>query len=194
MTRRPGWLVANLPVVMQEDDLFVRFVTIFETIAGDVRDAVEAADRAGDVTEAPTAMVREMGRWVGAPGLHGALDPALQRRIVRAAGAARPWRGTARALEGLLGAVTGGWVDIDDGSGVFRDGEAPVAPGRVVVRVETAGHLRPDELVAVIRDEVPAHLALVVLVGDVCAWPAPDAAPIPAAPAPDAAAPTGVPA
>jgi hypothetical protein len=47
---------------------------------------------------------------------------------------------------------------------VFRAGEVPEHDGRIEVRVRGTGHLTSEELVALVRDEVPAHLALRLVV------------------------------
>lgn len=169
---RHGWLVGNLPVVMQEDDLLTRFVTIFEEISTTVRHAVVSTDTAADLTIAPPRMVRYMGSWLGATGLDHGSDVAQQRAIVAATGATMAQRGTAHALADVLRAVTGGDVEVRDSGGVYRAGEAPRHPAAVEVRAEHAGHLRPSDLVALVRDEVPAHVQLTIWIGEEQAWPA----------------------
>lgn len=174
---RRGWLVGNLPVAMQEDPFLARFVTIFEELASVTRGAVEGVDLVADVTVTPPAVVRHLGSWVGAPALHERLPVDVQRRIVQAAGATLRWRGTAYALGTLLAAVTGGWVDVDDPGTVVREGDGPRVPVPVVVRLEHCGHLREDDLVALVRAEVPAHVPVVVLVAGEMVWPVPGDAP-----------------
>jgi phage tail-like protein len=168
-----GWLLANLPMSMQEDHLLARFVGLFEEMASTTRFAVEGTEHTADVTVTPAEVVRYLGAWVTAPALHEQLPADVQRRIVRAAGSSLAWRGTAHALATLLEAVTGGWVDIDDAGCVSRDGEAPKERLPVVVRLERTGHLREDELVALIRAEVPAHVPTVVLIDGEVVWPVP---------------------
>jgi phage tail-like protein len=166
-----GWLLGNLPVVMQEDDLLARYVTIIEEVASTVRYAVESSADAADVTVSAPSMVRYLGGWLGAPGLHEELPPIVQREITRATGAALMWRGTAHALTSMLEAITRGPVRVQDPGGVYRDGEAQSSRAPVVVDVESCGHLRPGELAEVVRAEVPAHVALVVRVAGEVVWP-----------------------
>jgi phage tail-like protein len=160
---RDGWLVGALPVVMQEDDLMRRFVTIFEEIASSVRYAVEKSDDVADLAVAPLPMVRYLGEWVQAPAMHAGLPASLQRDIVRACGATLPERGTASALTTLLEAITGSPVTVHDSGGVFAEGQAPIGPSMVVVRVAGTGHLSESELRSVIRAEVPAHITVEVV-------------------------------
>ena len=157
-----GWLVGSLPAVMQEDPFLTRFVTMFEEIASTVRYAVEKTSDVADVTVTPAPMVRYLGQWVQAPGIHQELPVTKQREIVRAAGETMPERGTARALERLLGAVTGGAVTVHDSGGVFADGKAPIGPATVVVRIETTGHLNDTDVRNLVRAEVPAHIPVEV--------------------------------
>ena len=179
-----GWLVGSMPMVMQEDALLSRFVTIFEELASTVRYGVDRCDLVADAAVTAAPMVRYLGGWVGAVGATPELEVSRQREIVRVTGATLAWRGTARGVRQLLEAITGGPASVSDGGSVRRDprpgkvsvgnvsvgtasarasaGYAPVQP--VVVRVATSGHLRADEVVAIVRDEVPAHLPIVVLV------------------------------
>jgi phage tail-like protein len=160
---QPGWLTGALPVVMHEDDLFVRFVQIFEEIASSVRFAVERTSDVADITVTPTAMVRFLGSWVSAPAIHSDLASILQRRIVRAAGDTLAIRGTACALEHLLRVVTGGNVSVHDSGGVFADGQAGHRSASVVVRLEKTGHLSKAEIEQLIQAEVPAHIPVDVV-------------------------------
>lgn len=184
-----GWLVGSMPMVMQEDALLSRFVTIFEELASTVRYGVDRCDLVADAAVTAAPMVRYLGGWVGAVGATPELEVSRQREIVRVTGATLAWRGTARGVRQLLEAITGGPASVSDGGSVRRDprpgkvsvgnvsvgnvsvgtasarasaGYAPVLP--VVVRLATSGHLRADEVVAIVRDEVPAHLPIVVLV------------------------------
>lgn len=157
-----GWLVGAMPVVMQEDYLLARFVSIFEEISSSVRYAVEKSVEVADVTVAPGPMLRYLGDWVQAPALHDQLPITVQRRIVRAAGETMAERGTAGALERLLTSVTGATFTVHDSGGVFADGAAPIGPTTVVVRCSGTGHLTEAEVRKLLRDEVPAHVPIEV--------------------------------
>ncbi len=164
-----GWLVGAMPVVMQEDYLLARFVSIFEEISSSVRYAVEKSIDVADVTVAPGPMLRYLGDWVQAPAIHEHLPLGVQRRIVRAAGETMAERGTAGALERLLGSVTGATATVHDSGGVFADGAAPIGPTTVVVRLSGTGHLSEAEVRTLVRDEVPAHVGVEVFFSDAIA-------------------------
>ena len=166
-----GWLLRNLPVVMQEDDLGARVVTMFEDIATSVRHAVVSADNVADLATTTPGMVRYLGSWVAAPSLEHTDDALRRRRIVAAAGATLSSRGTAGALRTLLEAVTGGPVTVADPGGVHRDGGAPTSAVHVVVRVASSGGLRAHEIVALVREELPADVTCAIWIGEEQAWP-----------------------
>jgi phage tail-like protein len=166
-----GWLVGAMPVVMQEDFLLTRFVSIFEEISSSVRYAVEKSVDVADVSVAPGPMLRYLGEWVQAPAMHDQLPIALQRRIVRASGETMAERGTAGALERLLAAVTGATATVHDSGGVFADGAAPIGPATVVVRISGTGHLSEAEVRKLVRAEVPAHIPVEVFLSDAIALP-----------------------
>jgi phage tail-like protein len=160
---QPGWLVGNLPVVMQEDSFTARFVTIFEEIASTVRFAVESSADAADLSVTNAAMIDYLGRWLDTPGGNIDLPIATQRTIVQADAATVRARGTTRALTDLLEAVTGGEVIVSDPGAVYRDGTAPIDISPLVVELSQRGHLDDAGLVQLIRAETPAHLPIIVL-------------------------------
>jgi phage tail-like protein len=160
---QPGWLVGNLPVVMQEDSFTARFVTIFEEIASTVRFAVESSADAADLSVTNAAMIDFLGRWLDTPGGNIDLPISTQRAIVQADAATVRARGTAKALGDLLEAVTGGEVIVGDPGGVYRDGTAPLQPSPLVIELSQRGHLDDADLIQLIRAETPAHLPIIVL-------------------------------
>jgi phage tail-like protein len=163
----PGWLVGQLPVGMRDDDLLVRFTTIFERLGATLRAGADGIEHVADPTLAPPGMLAYLGRWLGYDVLDDHLPVERQREIVAALGQALPWRGTAHGLRMLLGAITGGPVSIQD-PGVVTDGSEATPGDTVVVHVASTGHLREHELEELVRDEVPAHLhvRLIITPGD----------------------------
>ncbi len=154
----PGWLVGQLPIGMRDDDLLVRFTTIFERLGATLRAGADGVEYAVDPTVTTPDMLQYLGRWLSYDVLDDQLPVGQQRRIVAALGRALPWRGTARGLKILLAAITDGWAAVDD-PGTVDDGTGTrPATDKVVVRVASTGHLRRHELEALIRDEIPAHL------------------------------------
>lgn len=158
-----GWLVGQLPVGMRDDDLLVRFTTIFERLGETLRAGADGVELAANPTVTSPAMLIFMGRWLGYDVLDRDLPVDQQRRIVAALGRALRMRGTAVGLRTLLEAVTGGPVTVDEPGRVFGDEEPGTIEGTVRVRVGSSGHLREHELEALIRDEVPAHLHVEVV-------------------------------
>lgn len=161
----PGWFVGQLPVGMRDDDLLVRFTTIFERVGATLRAGADGVDRVVDTTVTTPGMLRYLGNWIG----YDLLDPGLrlthQRDLIDALGYALPRRGTRLGLTRLLEALTAGPVHITEPGAVIREGASHTTDGTVVVYVTGTGHLRLHELRALIRDEVPAHLAIRVEVG-----------------------------
>jgi phage tail-like protein len=171
----PGWLVGQLPVGMRDDDLLVRLTTIFERVGATLRAGADATELVADHRVTSAAMLQYLSTWTGLQVLDPELPVLRQRAVVRAISRSVPHRGTVAALRTLLEAITEAPVDIIEPGGVFREGEAPAHEGRIEVRVRSTGHLTSDELVALVRDEVPAHLALrLVVLGEGGSRPAAD--------------------
>jgi phage tail-like protein len=161
---RPGWLAEQLPRPLAEDHFTRQFLRIFEDVAGDVRRRVDGFRDYLDVRLAPAEFVRWMGGWLGL-----AVDPALpeehQRSLVMAAGPLFPWRGTRRGLQGLLEALTRAPVQIEEGGGVFLEGEAPANSGRIVIKLTATGGLNEQHLLDLARLEIPANASVELRVG-----------------------------
>jgi MoxR-like ATPase len=56
-------------------------------------------------------------------------------------------------------------AEVVDGRGVWREGDAPGDVCWVRITVAGTGHLSEDEFVAILRDEVPAHVRIEEWVG-----------------------------
>lgn len=177
-----GWLVGQLPVGMRDDDLLVRFTTIFEQLGATLRSGADGIEHAADTTVTTPGMLRYLGSWLGYDLLGSSLPIERQRDLIAALGRALPRRGTVFALRTLLEALTDEPVDITEPGRVVRDDTPVEVGGEVVVRVANTGHLRLHELEALVRDEVPAHLGVTVVVGEPA--PPPPAPPAPPAPPP----------
>lgn len=157
----PGWLVGQLPMGMREDDLFVRFSTIFERVAETVRAGADSVDFVADPSVTSLPMLAYLGTWMGVDLVDSRLDPEVQRGIVRTLGATLTRRGTAAALTELLEALTGSPVQVVDPGAVISDDSMPTNHP-VEIHLSGCGHLRPQEIEAIIRDEVPAHIAIAI--------------------------------
>jgi phage tail-like protein len=170
--RSPEWLLNQLPVGMLEDEFFVRFVRIFQEIGSSLLENADNIDYLPDVSVAPDAVVRWLGSWIGTEGIDPSLPDDLQRRIVAGAAATMSWRGTAAGLTRYLELISGGPAEVSDGGGVWRDGEAPEDTAWVRMHVTSTGWMPEADFVALVRDEVPAHVYAELYVGDRRAWPA----------------------
>ncbi len=171
MTRRSDWLLNQLPMGMLEDDFFTRFVAIFQDVATTMLEGVDNLDNIVDVTVAPEPVVRWLGSWLGVASIDSSLPHELQRRIVRESAKILAWRGTRRGLEGFLGLVSGGPVSVEESGGVFPEGEAPRLPPHVRMQVESTGWVAEEDFVALVADELPAHVTFELFVGERQLWP-----------------------
>lgn len=165
-TRRPGWLVAQLPVSMAEDPFLARFVRIIETVADTVVDQVDGMEHLFDVSVAPDEMVRAMGAWCGLDWVDPSLPDASQRAMVRIYSHNLMWRGTNRGLRELLEVLTDGPVTIHDSGGVFVEGAAPRRPAHIVVQCASTGFATRRDLERVIRAEIPATTTFDLVISD----------------------------
>jgi phage tail-like protein len=152
----PGWLADQLPRVLSDDHFTRRLLQIFEDVADSVRRSVVAFEHDLDVALAPMEFVRWIGGWLALTAPES-LPEVRQRRLIANAGATWRRRGTKAAVGGLLETVTGATVEIDDGGGIFDDGAAPPNRRSVVVRLESRGGLTDEQLLDLLRLEVPAH-------------------------------------
>jgi phage tail-like protein len=170
--RSPQWLLNQLPVGMLDSDFFVRFVSIFQHIGTTLLEDADNIDYLVDASVTPEPMLRWLASWIGTDALDDSLDPTVKRRIVAGAATALTWRGTVTGLRRYLALICGGAVEVEDGGGVWRDGEAPTDTAWVRIKVESTGWLAEDDFVALIRDEIPAHVRAELFVNDRCIWPA----------------------
>jgi phage tail-like protein len=170
--RNPQWLLSQLPVGMLDADFFVRFVSIFQEVGSTLLDDADNVDNLVDVAVAPEAMVRWLGSWIGVDTIDESLDEGVQRRIVAGAALSLTWRGTVAGLTRFLELTSGGPVEVVDGGGVWRDGEAPADTAWVRMTVASTGWMGEDEYVDLVRDEIPAHVRAELYVGDRRIWPA----------------------
>ena len=62
--------------------------------------------------------------------------------------------------------LSGGDAVVEEGGGVWPEGESPDDVAWVRMTVQGMGHLTEDELVALIRDEIPAHVRAELWIND----------------------------
>jgi phage tail-like protein len=173
--RRDDWLIHQLPVGMAEDDFLVRFLTIFQNVADTVVHQIDALPHVFDPTVAPTPMVRAMAQWIGVDWVDSSLDDRIQRAIVIEYAQLIQWRGTKRGLRRLLRLLSGGAdVEVLDSGGVFGEGEAPVVPPHVRLEMASPGWNRVEDLVRIVRHELPASVTFDLWIAGERVWPRPE--------------------
>jgi len=173
--RRDDWLIHQLPVGMVEDDFLVRFLSIFQDVSETVLHQVDTLPHMFDPTVAPDALVRQMGQWIGVHAIDPSLPDEAQRTSVMEYASALPWRGTQRGIRQLLEAITEGRVTVSDSGGVYHEGEAPAAPPHVRLEIESTGWADEDDLVQIVRAELPATVTFELLIAGRTIWPTPPA-------------------
>lgn len=164
--RHPQWLVNQLPVGMLGSDFFVRFVSIFQELAETLMDGADQIEHIPDWAVAPAPQLPYLASWIDVRTVDPSLPEQVQRVILRSSAKALALRGTRRGLEEYLrmlctgsdGAGDPGAVRVEDGGGVWPEGGAPDDVAWVTMHVPGTGHLSEDEFVALIRDEIPAHV------------------------------------
>gem|GEM_PF-1369728 len=110
-------------------------------------------------------ILQTLAGWIGVDGVDASLPPQLQRLIVASSSRSLAHRGTVRGLREFVEMLSGAPADVIDGGGIWREGDAPRDVSWVRITVAGTGHLSEDEFVAILRDEVPAHVRIEVWVG-----------------------------
>lgn len=171
--RSPDWLSAQLPLGLAEDDLLRRFVALFQAVSDTVLEHVDNLGLLLDPAVAPPAMLRFLGGWLGEATLDDTLDDLVARRWVSASAELLRWRGTARGLRLLLELISGRPVELSDDGGVYAEGEddRPACDGHVVIGLQQLGALSEEDLLQLIRRELPAAVTFELYVAGVALWP-----------------------
>ncbi|MCL2781298.1 MAG: phage tail protein [Actinomycetia bacterium] len=177
--RNANWMLTQLPVGMVEADFFMRFVSIFQEIGSSLIDDADNIDNVVNLSVAPAPNVPWLGSWIGINTVDPSLPIDLQRRIVASAADTLAWRGTVAGLTRFLELTSDGPVEVTDGGGVWADREAPDDSAWVRMRVQSTGWLGEADFVALVRDEIPAHVRAQIYVGDRLIWSSEDGRPRP---------------
>jgi phage tail-like protein len=160
-----GWLIDSLPVCFAGDPLLRRFLGIFQELADDLRSGIDGIEHAVDATVAPPDFVRWLGGWLGVESLDPSLPELRQRELVCGFGALLPQRGTAAGLAGAVELVTGERPLVRDPGSVVRDTDARKRPEAVSVWLKSTGRVSEADVVAVIRDWIPASATVELHLG-----------------------------
>ena len=158
-------MVDQLPVGMVQSDFFVRFVGMFQEVATTLLDDADLVEHVADATVTPVPMLQYLAGWIGVDSVDQSLAEDLQRTIVRSSAHSLAHRGTVSGLRGFVEMLSGGRAEVVDGGGIWPEGESPGDVAWVTITVAGTGHLSEDEFVALVRDEVPAHVRVEMWVG-----------------------------
>ncbi|HEU5269462.1 MAG TPA: phage tail protein [Jatrophihabitans sp.] len=169
-TRDPHWMLNQLPVGMLDDSFFVRFVSLFQELARPLLEDADNIEHAVDPTVAPESLLRWMGSWIGLDSIDPQLPSELQRLIVRSSARTLGWRGTKAGLTEFLEMTSGAAAEVTDGGGVWREGQAPADPAFVRMSVAATGWLTEKDFIALLRDEIPAHVRAELWIAGRLAW------------------------
>lgn len=193
MSRRPGWLVDQLPPAMVDEDFFRRFVTIFEEQADTLQAHGDNLDVLADTRLTPAEMLPWLASWIGVRALDGGAGvssgsdardvagdggspevpgEASQRALLEAWSATLMSRGTPGALRTVLTALCGPGVVVREGGGVFAEGACPADTAWLEVELPSTGGLDPRSLLGLVLDEIPAHVRATVRVAGDQIYPA----------------------
>jgi phage tail-like protein len=168
--RSDTWLLDQLPVSMRDSDFFARFVSIFQELGEGLFAGIDNIENLADLSVTPEPAVRWLGSWIGVESVDPSLPDRLQRSIVRGAAETLGRRGTRGGLQDFLELVSSGPAEVEEGGGIWRSDEAPADTAWVRIRVRSTGWLPENEFVALVRDEIPAHVLAELYVGDRLVW------------------------
>jgi phage tail-like protein len=160
-----GWLIDSLPVCFAGDPFLRRFLGIFQELADDLRSAIDGIEHTVDADVAPPAFVRWLGSWLGVESLDPSLPELRQRELVSGFGPLLPKRGTAAGLASAVELVTGERPLVRDPGAVVRDSDAVKPPEPVSIWLKSTGLVKEADVIAVIRDWIPASATVVLHIG-----------------------------
>ena len=173
--RRDNWMLDQLPAWMLADDMFRRFVSVFQEISTTHMANVDQLEHDFDPALAPREMVQRMCQWVGFDMFNGNSADDEHRNVLNELTTLTGWSGTAVGMRRLLELVVAAPVDIMHTGGVFRDGEAPGGPGHVAIRLPTTGWAGERQLLDIVSHALPLSVTFELWLNDVQLWPTPQA-------------------
>lgn len=196
--RSETWLADQLPAAMNDDDFLMRFLRIFQTVSDSLLDQIDTLPHMFDPTVAPDRMLQQMAHWLGIDWMDEDLDIAHKRRVIAGYSSLVRRRGTVGGLRDLLVLLGGTDVQVVDGAVMTLvplasgDDDPVVAPLPHVwismssidwlgVRAGLGSALQDEELsrmqqdlIRIVRDELPAAATFEMTIGATTLWPPPD--------------------
>ena len=157
-------LASYLPAMLQADDFCVRFTEGLDPVLAPVLSTIDNIDAYVDPWLTPVDFLDWLAGWFGIE-LDATWPEERRRALVANALELGRWRGTVLGLAMLVELYTGGPAQIQDGGAVVasEDPTEPL-PGGAVTTVTVRYTPGPDvdgaRLVRLVRDFVPAHLAV----------------------------------
>ena len=118
----------------------------------------------------PTPLLPHLASSIGMDAIDPSLPEQLQRIIVRSSSAALSWRGTRRGITEICGCCPAERPRSPTAAAIYPEGKAPGGPAWLRMQIEQLGHLSEEELVALIKDEIPAHVRAELWVGNRRIW------------------------
>jgi phage tail-like protein len=161
-TTRP--IASYLPAMLQADDFCVRFTEGLDEVLAPVLSTVDNLDAYVDPWLTPPDFLDWLAGWFGLE-LDATWPEERRRALVANALELGRWRGTVVGLALLVELYTGGDAEIDDGGGVVASDDPDAGlPGMVrdtvIIRHATGDWVDTARLARLVREAVPAHLAV----------------------------------
>ena len=157
-------IASLLPAMLQADEFCVRFTQGLDPVLAPVLSTIDNVDVYVDPWLTPPDFLDWLAGWFGLE-LDATWPEERRRALVANALELGRWRGTVIGLALLVELYTGAPAEIDDGGAtVASDDPAEPLPGRLVNVVTVRYTEGPDvdaaRLQRLVRDAVPAHLAI----------------------------------
>ncbi len=157
-------IVGFLPAMLQADDFCVRFTEGLDPVLAPVLSTIDNIDSYVDPWLTPVDFLDWLAGWFGIE-LDATWPEERRRALVANALELGRWRGTVLGLAMLVELYTGGPAEIDDGGAVVAsedptEGLPGRAMGTVTVRYTPGPDVDGRRLERLVRDFVPAHLAV----------------------------------
>lgn len=158
-------IASYLPAMLQADEFCVRFTQGLDQVLAPAVTTIDNLDAYVDPWLSPSSFLDWLASWFGIE-LDATWSEERRRSLIANALELGRWRGTVIGLALLVELYTGSPGEVDDGGGVASsddpDGLLPGEPrDTIIIRyADEGGDLQPTRLARVIRDVVPAHLAV----------------------------------